>query len=238
MYAHPQDRNVIRIIGLSFILLILIDFSVIFLLKIGGLQVFDLNKLKILENTVLYLCCFFILYLYLNMLKVDAKKTLNQKFKLCMLIILDLITSQLFIFWGSLKIPLIADTKRDLPLMSDTARIFQLFSLVIFGPFLEEIIFRRFLYQLIKKDKQLYKSLKEKEWKNILIIAFIMIINSALFAVLHYDDSFVNFFSWPFLYFFVSGLNLCFCCEICNTITSSMTMHILYNFIVLVRALL
>ncbi|ELQ74023.1 putative CAAX amino terminal protease self-immunity protein, partial [Trachipleistophora hominis] len=192
----------------------------------------------ILEDFSLYSCSFLVYFLYNNMLKTDFKKTWLYKYRLCAIICFDIVLSQYFVFIGNLKIPLIANNgQSDSASVGDVAKLARIFTLVIFGPFLEEIIFRRFLYQLVKGDRRLTKAIRNSEWRNIFCLVILITINSTLFALLHYDEHYVHFFPWPFLYFACGGVNLCLACELCDNIVSAVFMHIFFNFFVLVKAI-
>ncbi|ELA46226.1 hypothetical protein VCUG_02272 [Vavraia culicis subsp. floridensis] len=238
MHAHPQDRNVIRIICIALLTFILLGFIKEVLTVQKSISKRTNASFLILEDLTLYICSFLVYSLYCNMLKTDLKKMWLHKYKLCAIICFDIVLSQCFVFIGNLKIPLIANnSSSDASSLGSAVKLTRIFTLVIFGPFLEEIIFRRFLYQLIKKDKRLSKAIRNLEWRNILLIISLIVINSTLFALLHYDGRFINFFPWPFLYFACGGMNLCLACELCDNIVSAVFMHISFNFFVLIKAI-
>lgn len=107
----------------------------------------------------------------------------------------------------------------------------------LFAPFIEEVVFRRVFFQLIKKDNSLREVQKSSKYASFMWRVPLIILNSAIFSLFHLEQG-RNFFSKRFIYFLAIGFILCLCCEMCDTISSSIILHMVYNSFIVMGHLL
>lgn len=235
MYAHPQDKNVVLIIAILFLMSFCIDSIYTALILRGMVDEKISSFLYFADISLMALCAIITFTLYNDLLKKDLPKTWKTRYRLILITFVDILISQFLLMQDNKSISFSIDDSSNISLNSNVTITLRLFRLIIIMPFMEEIIFRRFLYQLVKEEKRLLKAIKNTRYNDIMYLVLIIIINSVLFSILHYDNRCGNFFYWKFLYFAFGGMNLCFCCEVCDSITSSIFMHIFYNFFVLCK---
>lgn len=82
MYSHPQNRNVIIVLLISFVLPDIIRIMISLLVKNKQMNRQTMMCCSISDSLIKCACCIIIGYLYREMLKADLKKTFDQKKKL------------------------------------------------------------------------------------------------------------------------------------------------------------
>lgn len=96
-------------------------------------------------------------------------------------------------------------------------------------PFVEEMFFRKLLYLEIKPKETLEEAVKKSKWCMVLYYIVIISINSIIFALAHYIGRESDFFPWSFIYYIICGALFSLCCELCNSVLSSIFMHMFFN---------
>lgn len=237
MYAHPQDKSVITLLLISVLLPAIVE--VIAILFIKEKEITEQLKIcaLIFENLVTAVCCILIGCLYRKMLKEDLRKTLKQKKKLFCFMALDLLMGGIFIFFKGADMSILDELSLSWDPLQTIFIVLFFFRVVLFAPFIEEIAFRRIFFQLIKKDNSLLKALKASKYRTVIWLLVLMIVNSTVFALFHFGTE-IDFFPVFFIYFLVGGFVLCLCCDICDTISSSIILHMVYNSCIVLRIII
>lgn len=233
MFDHRNDKIVLRIFAFYFIISLIIDFLEVFPVIKSQKNYFETVVIRIFHKIYFFISCGIVACLYKDLLKYEIKKS-NKKRKItCFFVIFDILTVTIMkqLFSLSKEIRLV-QKENYFFILIDMILLF--FDVVFFTPFFEEIIFRRFLYQLIKKNKHLQKSIETRNYCQIYQLFCMILLNSIVFGILHYSEMFTSFFPWPFLYFTIGDMSLCLCCELTGTIISPMIVHMLYNLFIII----
>lgn len=235
-YMHKNDKKVITLIVIWFFILIVPDKIryIIFLNKSKyGMQkqllkfFFDAAYVGTLIS---FIICFLIMFLYSDLLKKQFKKNLNDKSTLLIFFFISLISG---IVYSYISVKFIENKNLDVlqnnKIRSYFSTFLVLFLTIFLFPFLEEIFFRRVLFQKLIKRNSLKSSVRDKNIFQIFKILSIMVVNSIFFSLCHFDLVYYKLFPISFVYYMLMGLIFNFCCDASRTMTGSMLIHMNFN---------
>lgn len=231
MYAH--DKKVLLIIYSYLTIVLIIGLTKLYFLKFHNIIYTETIIFRICFKLYFYLSCIVIGYLYKDFLIADFNKSEKKKKFIWFSIFFSLATmfilKQLFVYNKKETI-----NRNENIFLVLVESILTLYDVIIFSPFFEEIVFRRFGYQMVKGGMNLIKSIKSRNYTQLLIHLLIICVNSLSFGLSHYSKMYTSFFTWPLIYYTIGGLSLCLCCEFTDTIAGPIRSHMFFNTVVII----